>query len=218
MGVVNTIRRRFDVPPAYGHNMEAPNGLILFKHTSVAESEIKSNRVRIGISLSLTLIFAVCIAYSIIFVAPMLITASITFLFFRTYQTFKNTPLAVNLNHPFMETGAIGDSELMVKFEDKWIHPGINRLMMSKDPALGILIHRQDEDLSILGSWPKYVEKQLILINQAISLNNAINDSNDEFEDAREREEQESGLLEREWLPEEEIEVEGPISRIFTGE
>ena len=44
------------------------------------------------------------------------------------------------------------------------------------------------------------------------------NGSNDEFEDARERESQESTLLEREWLPEEEIDVQGPISRIFTNE
>ena len=62
------------------------------------------------------------------------------------------------------------------------------------------------------------LNKHLAIINQAISLNNAVNGSNDEFEDARERESQESSLLEREWLPEEEIDVQGPISRIFTNE
>ena len=56
------------------------------------------------------------------------------------------------------------------------------------------------------------------MINQAISLNNAINDSNDEFDDARARESQESELLERNWLPEEEIEVQGPLSRFFSSE
>ena len=60
--------------------------------------------------------------------------------------------------------------------------------------------------------------KKLSIINQAISLNNAVNDSNDEFEDARERESQESGLLERKWLPEEELDVQGPISRIFSND
>ena len=37
----------------------------------------------------------------------------------------------------------------------------------------------------------------------------------DDFEDARERESEESGLLDREWLPEEEIEVHGPLSRML---
>ena len=62
------------------------------------------------------------------------------------------------------------------------------------------------------------LNRHLGIINQAISLNNAVNGSNDEFEDARERESLESSLLEREWLPEEEIDVQGPISRIFANE
>ena len=60
--------------------------------------------------------------------------------------------------------------------------------------------------------------KQLAIINQAISLNNAVNESKDEFDDARERESQESTLLDREWLPEEELEIQGPISRMFSSE
>ena len=84
-------------------------------------------------------------------------------------------------------------------------------------------MHKQDSDLSILSQWDanygeKVLSKQLTVINQAISLNNAINDSNDEFEDARARESQESELLERNWLPEEEIEVQGPLSRFFSSE
>ena len=80
-----------------------------------------------------------------------------------------------------------------------------------------------DDDISVLSIWEtsqkeSTLSKQISIINQAISLNNAINDSNDEFEDARERESQESTLLERNWLPEEELEVQGPISRIFSGE
>jgi hypothetical protein len=64
----------------------------------------------------------------------------------------------------------------------------------------------------------KLLSKQLAIINQAISLNNAINESKDEFEDARERESQDSDLLEREWLPEDEFEIQGPISRMFSSE
>ena len=43
-------------------------------------------------------------------------------------------------------------------------------------------------------------------------------ESNDEFDDARERESQESTLLERNWLPEEELDVQGPISRAFSSD
>ena len=62
------------------------------------------------------------------------------------------------------------------------------------------------------------LNKKLTIINQAISLNNAVNDTGDEFEDARVREEQDSILLEREWLPEEDLDVQGPLSRIFSQE
>ena len=94
---------------------------------------------------------------------------------------------------------------------------------MVKDPLTGWVIHKQDEDISILCSVrPSYKEKvlakHLVIVNQAISLNNAVNETNDEFEDARDRETQDSTLLEREWLPEEEFDVQGPLSRIFSPE
>jgi hypothetical protein len=92
-----------------------------------------------------------------------------------------------------------------------------------KDPLTGWNVHKQDEQLSILSGWDsnlseKALNRQLSIINQAISLNNAINESNDEFDDARDRESQESTLLEREWLPEDEIDVQGPLSRMFSSE
>mgnify|MGYP006259989885 FL=1 len=132
-------------------------------------------------------------------------------------------PLAVNLNHPFMESEPVSKSEIMVKFSENWIEPGNHRLKLAKDSLSCWVIHRQDDDLSVLSVWDtnlkeSVLNKHLAIINQAISLNNAVNGSNDEFEDARERESQESTLLEREWLPEEEIDVQGPISRIFTNE
>ena len=103
------------------------------------------------------------------------------------------------------------------------MNPGTNLLKLAKDPIQGWVVHKLDNDLSILSAWEskkseKILTKQLTIINQAISLNNAINETNDEFEDARERESQESTLLERNWLPEEEIEIQGPISRIFSSE
>ena len=131
--------------------------------------------------------------------------------------------MAVNLNHPFMESGSVSDSEVMVKFADKWLNPGVNRLKLSKDNLGYWIVHIQDSDLSVLSIWStnqkeSILNKQLVIINQAISLNNAVNESNDEFDDARERESQESTLLERNWLPEEELDVQGPISRAFSSD
>ena len=122
-----------------------------------------------------------------------------------------------------MESDYVSDSEVMVNFSGNWINPGIHRLKLAKDSLGGWVVHRMDDDISVLSIWEtsqkeSTLSKQVSIINQAISLNNAINDSNDEFEDARERESQESTLLERNWLPEEELEVQGPISRIFSGE
>ena len=111
----------------------------------------------------------------------------------------------------------------MVKFADKWLNPGVNRLKLSKDNLGYWIVHIQDSDLSVLSIWStnqkeSILNKQLVIINQAISLNNAVNESNDEFDDARERESQESTLLERNWLPEEELDVQGPISRAFSSD
>ena len=64
----------------------------------------------------------------------------------------------------------------------------------------------------------KILRKQIAIINQALALRDAANDVEDDFEDARERENEDSGLLDREWMPDEEIEVLGPISRMFTKE
>ena len=96
-------------------------------------------------------------------------------------------------------------------------------MKLAKDPISGWLLHKQDSDMSILSKWDtksgeKLLSKQLAIINQAISLNNAVNESKDEFEDARDRESLDSDLLEREWLPEDEFEVQGPISRLFSSE
>ena len=54
------------------------------------------------------------------------------------------------------------------------------------------------------------------LVNQALALSDATNEVADDFEQAREREDDDSGLLDREWLDFEEIEVKSPIARIFS--
>ena len=203
--------------------MDEPKGLIHFSKTPVSVEANHSNKQQILVFSILTCVSLVCsiFYFELIFLA--LICLVFSFFAFLRFNGISSIPLAVNLNHHFMEAGAVDNSEIMVRFTDEWIDPGIHRLKIVKDPVSGILIHKQDGEHSILSIWDtnknlKSLSKQLAIINQSISLNNAINESKDEFDDARERESQDSTLLEREWLPEEELEIQGPISRMFSSE
>ena len=204
--------------------MEAPKGLILFANTplgkDLASTELKS-KFGLGILLSVLVFVGMFWFANILLVISVIIAVNSVLII--NAKKAVNIPLAVNLNHPFMESQYVSDSEVMVNFSGKWMDPGNHRLKLAKDSLGGWIVHRQDEDISTLSVWDtslkeSALQKHLSIINQAISLNNAINESNDEFDDARERESQESSLLERNWLPEDEIEVQGPISRIFSSE
>ena len=60
--------------------------------------------------------------------------------------------------------------------------------------------------------------KQVIIINQALSLRDVLNGDVDPIDDARERESLDYGLLEREWLDEEELTVDGPLAKFINKE
>ena len=223
VGVVLASERGFHVLLVCGRGMDAPKGLIHFSKTPVAFDANYSVQTssRIGLVVLFITLVGTYWVVEISFIIPFIILANVVLI--KKVKEITSIPLAVNLNHPFMETNAVSQSEVMVRFADKWINPGIHRLKLVKDPVVGWLIHKQDSEISILSKWDakngaKLLSKQLAIINQAISLNNAINESKDEFEDARERESQVSDLLEREWLPEDELEVMGPISRLFSSE
>lgn len=224
MGVENAKQRRFHVLSAHRQSMNVPRGLIPFGKTPLGVEHSKSTLKNYAIYaiLASVLIFTVLFWFVNISVVISIILITDVVIILRV-KNYSSVPLAVNLNHPFMESSAVADSEIMVKFSDNWINPGISRLKLVKDPLTGWNVHRQDENMSILSGWDsnlkeKDLNRQLSIINQAISLNNAINESNDEFEDARDRESQDSTLLEREWLPEDEIDVQGPLSRMFSTE
>ena len=205
--------------------MDAPKGLILFSNTPLGKElndPTKNMKISLGV---INLTFAILVIYwpaNWLLITVLFVIIDVL-LILSLISASAQIPLAVNLSHPFMESEPVSKSEIMVKFSENWIEPGNHRLKLAKDSLSCWVIHRQDDDLSVLSVWDtnlkeSVLNKHLAIINQAISLNNAVNGSNDEFEDARERESQESTLLEREWLPEEEIDVQGPISRIFTNE
>ena len=231
MRLKQALQRRFHVLNPSGGCMDVPVGMIPFSNTrsgkEYADSIIKTKLGRsllfsiivlIGLNWLMIILFGFTNILISIGVVCLLIGFSI-----NIAKINSLVPLVVNLNHPFMESGSVAESQIMVKFADKWIDPGNNRLKLAKNNLGHWIVHRQDNDLSILSIWvtnqkESILNNHLLIINQAISLNNAVNESNNEFDDAREREAQESALLERNWLPEEEIEVQGPISRMFSNE
>lgn len=204
--------------------MDAPKGMIHFSNTPLGKEYSNSVlKAKFGFALSLSIILLLVLNWLTNTFLAVGVVSLLNAYFLISAKKESLIPLAVNLNHPFMESGSVSDSEVMVKFADKWLNPGVNRLKLSKDNLGYWIVHIQDSDLSVLSIWStnqkeSILNKQLVIINQAISLNNAVNESNDEFDDARERESQESTLLERNWLPEEELDVQGPISRVFSSD
>lgn len=205
--------------------MDAPKGLIHFSNTPIGNelSDSTKNMKILLVIINLAFVFSAIYWPANLLLITILLIVIDVILIRSLISASASVPLAVNLNHPFMESEPISKSEIMVKFSEEWIDPGVHRLKLAKDSLSCWVIHRQDEDLTVLSVWDTNLKESVLnrhlgIINQAISLNNAVNGSNDEFEDARERESLESSLLEREWLPEEEIDVQGPISRIFANE
>ena len=205
--------------------MDAPKGLILFSNTPIGNelNDSTKNMKILLVIINLAFVFSAIYWPANLLLITILLIVIDAILIRSLISASASVPLAVNLNHPFMESEPVSKSEIMVKFSENWIDPGTHRLKLAKDSLSCWVIHRQDDDLSVLSVWDtnlkeSLLNKHLTIINQAISLNNAVNGSNDEFEDARERESQESALLEREWLPQEDIDVQGPISRIFTND
>ena len=140
------------------------------------------------------------------------------------YRSHASTPLAVNLNHPFMGDDPIGSARVLVRMSDgTWVDPGPHRVRTMRDELLGGLSLIQDTDeYPVIGHFHKASEKtplitrHLALINQAIALRDAVNDVPDPIDGAREREDLDTGLLERSWLEDEEaIEVESPLVGFF---
>jgi hypothetical protein len=138
----------------------------------------------------------------------------------------SSTPLAVNLNHPFMDGEPMGDAQVRVRLLDgRWVDPGPHRVRTVPEELLGGYNLVQDtDDYPVLGHFVEKrdtngtLSRHLALINQAIALRDAVNDVPDPIETAREREKLDSGLLERSWLEDEEaVDVESPLVSFFRG-
>jgi len=206
---------------------ELPKGALPFHQLPISKSQKFQLLITIMVIISLSLISILCwISFSLPTWSILLIlslVALLSVLFLPTQLAIMNTPVAVNLNHPFIDDEPIGDAEVYVRLSNgEWIKPGKYRVRVNRDEMIGgYSLVEDNEDYSIIGHFSnsknlKTLQTYVTLINQALSLRDAVNEEQDTIEDAREREELDTGLLDREWMEEEEIPVSGPISRIMS--
>ena len=220
-----------DVPSMDERPSTLPVEMIPFIKTPVAQPFINGRNA--GLVGSLVLAVVLFVALTLVTrstrfafgLALLTLTLNATVLFLR-FNSHASTPLAVNLNHPFMESDPLGDATVMVRLSDgSWCHPGPHRVRLIPDELMGGFSLAQDTmDFPVVGHFTNKKQRtptmvrHLALINQAIALRDAVNDVPDPIEDARDREAIDSGLLERSWLEEEkEIEVESPLVSFFRG-
>ena len=105
--------------------MEAPKGLILFTNTplgkELASTELKS---KFGLGLLLSALVFIGLFWIVNILIVISIVIAVNSILIVNAKKAVNIPLAVNLNHPFMESQYVSDSEVMVNFSGKWVNPG----------------------------------------------------------------------------------------------
>lgn len=207
-------------------------GMIRFIDTPIAEPFARARTLGFASSVGISLLIggvvsslsgSMALAFSLALVS-FLVNAVFVL---NRYLGHAATPLAVNLNHPFMDQDPLGRAEVEVLFSNgSWIDPGSHRVKVIPDDLLGgfNLVH-DTLDFPILGHFSDAKKRtpllirHMALINQAIALRDAVNDIPDPIDEAREREKKETGLLDRSWLEEEkEIDVESPLVSFFKRE
>ena len=205
---------------------ELPKGALPFHQLPISKSQKLQFFITMSVIISLALVSTLLF---IMFDLPLwgltvifAFVALTSVLFLPNQIAILNTPLAVNLNHPFIDDKPIGEAEVYVKLSDsKWVKSDKCRVRINRDEMIGgYSLVEDNEDYKIIGHFSysknfKTLQTYVTLINQALSLRDAVNDEHDTFEDARVRESQDTGLLEREWMDEEEIPVSSPISRLM---
>ena len=185
----------------------------------------------LGTFIAYELVIAVLLFFLFSLQASLLAILLVVFLgSFGAFFIYQNSPLlrvplAVNLNHPFMGDLELGTAMVMVQFSDgTWGDVGEGRVRLTVDELIGgSLLIRDDDTYGVIGHFSSLHEthptlkRYVMLINQAIALRDAVNGDEDLIESAREREQLESGLLERSWLEGQdsiEIEPEGLFQKL----
>ena len=206
--------------------MAVPKGLITFDKLDLCLPYRRQLQIVITASSAITIIGLMLTLFAgfsiLISLICLLLSVIIFILFAYETMTLVKTPLAVNMNHPFVDEEPIGKATVHVRLSnDEWQELGEHRIRIVKDELIGgFNLVEDNEDYKVIGHYshsnkkPRMM-KQIIIINQALSLRDGVNGVEDPIEDARERENLDYGLLEREWLDEEELTAEGPLAKLI---
>ena len=209
------------LPPDMRPFIETPVAFPLIRGRNIA---LAGSVVVAGILFLILRQFALSTAVAAVF-SGLTLGLNTTVILMR-FRVHASTPLAVNLNHPFMDGEPMGEAKILVRMADgRWVDPGPHRIRTVPEELLGGYNLVQDtDDYPVLGHFTEKrdtngtVARHVALINQAIALRDAVNDVPDPIESAREREKLDSGLLERSWLEDEEaVDVESPLVSFFRG-
>ena len=209
--------------------MEVPKGLIPFDKLDLCRPYHNQLKLITAISTTVPLIG---LTTSIVggfnwVVIPVCVTIAILILLVFGLDAWSliKTPLGVNINHPFVDDEPIGEALVYVRFSNnKWHEMGQHRVRIVADNLIGGYSLVEDhEDYKSIGHFSKSnnksrLTKQVIIINQALGLRDVVNGDNDPINDARVRESMDYGLLERNWLEEEELTVDGPLAKFINKE
>ena len=206
--------------------MAVPKGLITFDKLDLCLPYKRQLQIIIAVSSATTIIGLILTLFAGFSILISLICLALSVIIFALfgYETMAlvKIPLAVNMNHPFVDEEPIGKATVHVKLSnDEWQELGKHRIRIIKDELIGGYNLVEDfEDYKVIGHYshsnkkPR-IMKQIIIINQALSLRDGVNGVEDPIEDARERENLDYGLLERKWLDEEELTAEGPLAKLI---
>lgn len=209
--------------------MSVPKGIIEFADLPLCSPyKTKLLGVRIITFLSAVLPILLTPFYHLPIFATLLsmfIGASFYLVFTPDLTAVIATPLGVNINHPFVDEEPIGKAIVSVRLStNEWIDIGEHRVRLVEDELLkGFNLVEDHEDYTTLGHFSDStnktrLSKQVIIINQALALRDVVNGKADPIEKARDREAMDYGLLERQWLDEEELDVEGPLAKFINKE
>ena len=206
---------------------ELPDHFILFSQTPKAQEQSRRILLRFAVVLTVPLMAMVLFGATIISGFFVILLLVILLIGLKNLNDWQQIPFAVNPSHPMMELDSQKRAEVMIRLHDgRWVEAGESRYRLINDDLLGgFNLVALDDDYSILGyfSDEKTIDSKLrrtmALLNQSLALRDAHNEVEDEIEHARKRESLDSGLLDRDWP--EDIELEdaaGPIAKILKGQ
>lgn len=205
-----------------------PAGLRRFNELELARSfRVRFVLTSFGIGLGTILLasFMVNAMDSFPLAALCLISAPFMIYQLHSRSSMLHVPLAVDMNHPFMGEDPIGSATVMIRLSDgHWVDVGDGRVRLAEDELIGgSNLIRDNDDYTLIGHFNdlpvthRGIKKQIVLINQAIAFRDAVNGDVDTIEEAREREANDTGLLDRSWLEDQkeiEIEPDGLLSKL----